>query len=69
MKRQEDVLDDLIHMSKKVFPKENHQIEEKARILYDGYCKLEAGKPKEITMHTQRMDALNLLQLFAIRMI
>lgn len=52
MKRYEDVLDDLIHMSKKVFPKENHQIEEKARILYDGYCKLEAGKPKEITMHT-----------------
>lgn len=52
MKRYEDILRDLLCINKKVFSEENNQIEEKARILYQEYCKREEGKPREITMHT-----------------
>ena len=52
MKQYEDVLGDFLCISRKVFPKQNIQIEEKARTLYKEYCKQEEGKPREITMHT-----------------
>lgn len=52
MKQYEKILVDLLYMSEKVFPKQSNQIEAKARILLEEYCRLEEGKPKEITMHT-----------------
>lgn len=52
MKQYEDILRDLLCINKKVFPEQNIQIEEKAKILYKEYCKQEEGKPREITMHT-----------------
>lgn len=52
MKQYEDILGDLLCLNEKVFPEQNIQIEEKARILYKEYCKQEEGKPREITMHT-----------------
>lgn len=52
MKQYEDILRDLLCINEKVFSEENNQIEEKARILYQEYCKREEGKPREITMHT-----------------
>ena len=51
MKQYEDILRDLLKKKKKVFPEQNIQNEEKAKILYKEYCKQEEGKPREITMH------------------
>ncbi len=52
MRQYQNILGDLLHISEKIFPTQQHQIEEKARILLEKYCKEEVGKPKEITMHT-----------------
>ena len=50
----EDVIGDLLKISERVFPEQKKSIEEKTKALYDEYCRREAGKPKEITMHTVR---------------
>lgn len=52
MKRNEDILSELLRMSQKEFPDKSKQIEEKSKALLREYCKEEEGKPKEITMHT-----------------
>ncbi len=50
----ENVIGDLLKISERVFPEQKKSIEEKTKALYDEYCRQEADKPKEITMHTVR---------------
>jgi hypothetical protein len=52
MKKNQDILIDLLRMSAEVFPEQNNQIEEKAIMLFNEYYKAEEGKEKTITMHT-----------------
>lgn len=52
MKQYKDILADLLYMSEKEFPEQKGQIEEKSRTLLNEYCELEAGKSRQITMHT-----------------
>lgn len=52
MSQKQNVLDALLTRSKAVFPDQQAQIEKKARALFAEYTKVEADKPRAVTMHT-----------------
>lgn len=54
MKQYEDILGDLLRISERRFPEEQLQIEKRARMLLEQYCREEPASEKAVTMHTEK---------------